>query len=210
MLGSRPRTKPIPMPLSSNSTKSSDPSCFDESKPMSSTLSYQRRRLIFMSVWLRCRGNGTRVFWRRISMLSTVWQVKRRARRGCSILLCNSENVVTTRTVSPFFYFYSHNFLEHLLTTYAVFDGAEPGPPFTTDQHLVDNAGKMLILDKLLKSMKAKGSRVLIFSQMSRMLDILEDYCQFRGHRKPRFISHHRFTTEMALTCHHRILPYWW
>jgi SWI/SNF-related matrix-associated actin-dependent regulator of chromatin subfamily A member 5 len=42
----------------------------------------------------------------------------------------------------------------------------------------------MVILDKLLKSMKAKGSRVLIFSQMSRVLDILEDYCQFRGHRK--------------------------
>lgn len=42
----------------------------------------------------------------------------------------------------------------------------------------------MVILDKLLKSMKAKGSRVLIFSQMSRVLDILEDYCQFRGHRE--------------------------
>lgn len=61
-----------------------------------------------------------------------------------------------------------------------LFDGAEPGPPYTTDEHLIDNAGKMLILDKLLKSMKAKGSRVLIFSQMSRVLDILEDYCQFR------------------------------
>jgi SNF2 family DNA or RNA helicase len=59
----------------------------------------------------------------------------------------------------------------------------EPGPPFTTDEHLIDNAGKMVILDKLLKSMKAQGSRVLIFSQMSRVLDILEDYCQFRGHR---------------------------
>lgn len=46
----------------------------------------------------------------------------------------------------------------------------------------MDNAGKMGVLDKLLKSMKAKGSRVLIFSQMSRVLDILEDYCQFRGH----------------------------
>ncbi|EIW69137.1 hypothetical protein TREMEDRAFT_68987 [Tremella mesenterica DSM 1558] len=57
----------------------------------------------------------------------------------------------------------------------------EPGPPYTTDQHLIDNAGKMVILDKLLKSMQAKGSRVLIFSQMSRVLDILEDYCQFRG-----------------------------
>ncbi|TCD66522.1 hypothetical protein EIP91_001298 [Steccherinum ochraceum] len=64
-----------------------------------------------------------------------------------------------------------------------LFDGAEPGPPYTTDEHLVDNCGKMVILDKLLKNMKAKGSRVLIFSQMSRMLDILEDYCLFRQYK---------------------------
>ncbi|KAG1729586.1 SNF2 family N-terminal domain-containing protein [Suillus lakei] len=62
-----------------------------------------------------------------------------------------------------------------------LFDGAEPGPPYTTDEHLIQNSGKMLILDKLLKSMNEKGSRVLIFSQMSRVLDILEDYCLFRG-----------------------------
>lgn len=61
-----------------------------------------------------------------------------------------------------------------------LFDGAEPGPPFTTDEHLVQAAGKMVVLDKLLKNLKAKGSRVLIFSQMSRVLDILEDYCLFR------------------------------
>ncbi|KIJ66629.1 hypothetical protein HYDPIDRAFT_174654 [Hydnomerulius pinastri MD-312] len=61
-----------------------------------------------------------------------------------------------------------------------LFDGAEPGPPYTTDEHLIENSGKMMILDKLLQSMKAKGSRVLIFSQMSRVLDILEDYCLFR------------------------------
>ncbi|BGP15381.1 hypothetical protein JCM10213_001427 [Rhodosporidiobolus nylandii] len=64
-----------------------------------------------------------------------------------------------------------------------LFDGAEPGPPFTTDEHLVEAAGKMVVLDKLLKSMKAKGSRVLIFSQMSRVLDILEDYCLFREYQ---------------------------
>ena len=58
----------------------------------------------------------------------------------------------------------------------------EPGPPYTTDEHLIENSGKMVILDKLLASMSAKGSRVLIFSQMSRMLDILEDYCLFRGY----------------------------
>ncbi|KAH9830446.1 SNF2 family DNA-dependent ATPase [Rhodofomes roseus] len=64
-----------------------------------------------------------------------------------------------------------------------LFDGAEPGPPYTTAEHLVENSGKMVILDKLLNSMKAKGSRALIFSQMSRMLDILEDYCLFRGYK---------------------------
>lgn len=63
-----------------------------------------------------------------------------------------------------------------------LFDGAEPGPPFTTDEHLVENAGKMKVLDKLLTLKKKQGSRVLIFSQMSRVLDILEDYCHFRGH----------------------------
>ncbi|KDQ53568.1 hypothetical protein JAAARDRAFT_72523 [Jaapia argillacea MUCL 33604] len=64
-----------------------------------------------------------------------------------------------------------------------LFDGAEPGPPYTTDEHLVQNSGKMIILDKLLKTMKEQGSRVLIFSQMSRVLDIMEDYCLFRGYK---------------------------
>jgi len=40
----------------------------------------------------------------------------------------------------------------------------------------------MIVLDKLLKRLKAQGSRVLLFSQMSRVLDILEDYCIFRGY----------------------------
>ncbi|OLY79233.1 ISWI chromatin-remodeling complex ATPase ISW2 [Smittium mucronatum] len=62
-----------------------------------------------------------------------------------------------------------------------LFNGAEPGPPYTTDEHLVANSGKMLVLDKLLKQKKQDGSRVLIFSQMSRLLDILEDYCNMRG-----------------------------
>lgn len=64
-----------------------------------------------------------------------------------------------------------------------LFDGAEPGPPYTTDEHLVDNAAKMVMLDKLLKRMRAQGSRVLIFSQMSRVLDILEDYSVMRGYK---------------------------
>lgn len=64
-----------------------------------------------------------------------------------------------------------------------LFDGAEPGPPYTTDEHLVFNSAKLKVLDKLLKKLKEEGSRVLIFSQMSRLLDILEDYCYFRGYK---------------------------
>lgn len=61
-----------------------------------------------------------------------------------------------------------------------LFDGAEPGPPYTTDEHLIFNSAKLKVLDQLLKKMKEQGSRVLIFSQMSRVLDIMEDYCFFR------------------------------
>jgi len=62
-----------------------------------------------------------------------------------------------------------------------LFDGAEPGPPYTTDEHLVYNCGKIVILDKLLPRLREQDSRVLIFSQMTRMLDILEDYVLWRG-----------------------------
>ncbi|KAH7326294.1 chromatin remodelling complex ATPase chain ISW1 [Stachybotrys elegans] len=64
-----------------------------------------------------------------------------------------------------------------------LFEGAEPGPPYTTDEHLIYNSGKMVVLDKLLARMQKQGSRVLIFSQMSRLLDILEDYCVFRQYK---------------------------
>jgi len=63
-----------------------------------------------------------------------------------------------------------------------LFDGAEPGPPYTTDQHIVENCGKMVLLDKLLTRLKQQGSRVLIFTQMTKILDILEDYCLWKNH----------------------------
>ncbi|KAE8712388.1 SWI/SNF-related matrix-associated actin-dependent regulator of chromatin subfamily A member 5 [Hibiscus syriacus] len=64
-----------------------------------------------------------------------------------------------------------------------LFQGAEPGPPYTTGDHLITNAGKMVLLDKLLQKLKERDSRVLIFSQMTRLLDILEDYLMFRGYQ---------------------------
>ncbi|XP_006005388.1 chromodomain-helicase-DNA-binding protein 8 isoform X2 [Latimeria chalumnae] len=51
--------------------------------------------------------------------------------------------------------------------------------PMAPDFHLqamVRSAGKLVLIDKLLPKLKAGGHKVLIFSQMVRCLDILEDY----------------------------------
>ena len=39
-----------------------------------------------------------------------------------------------------------------------LFDGAEPGPPYTTDEHIVQNCAKMLVVDKLLPKLQAQVS----------------------------------------------------
>ncbi|KAJ2863608.1 ATP-dependent DNA helicase Hrp3, partial [Coemansia asiatica] len=51
---------------------------------------------------------------------------------------------------------------------------------------LVNHSGKMVLLDKLLAKLKTGGHRVLIFSQMVRMLDILADYMALRGYAYQR------------------------
>lgn len=40
----------------------------------------------------------------------------------------------------------------------------------------------MVVFDKLLKALKEQDSRVLVFSQMTRMMDILEDYMHWKGY----------------------------
>ena len=50
---------------------------------------------------------------------------------------------------------------------------------------MVTDSGKMAVLDKLLSKLKIEGHRVLIYSQMTRMIDILEEYM---GHRCYRYI----------------------
>ncbi|KAI0565699.1 DNA helicase [Gracilaria domingensis] len=50
----------------------------------------------------------------------------------------------------------------------------------TTVEELIRASGKMILLDKLLLRLKERGHRVLIFSQMVKMLDILQDYCRMR------------------------------
>lgn len=46
---------------------------------------------------------------------------------------------------------------------------------YPTDKNqLVSDAGKLTVLDSLLKRLKERGHRVLIYSQMTKMIDLLE------------------------------------
>ena len=49
-------------------------------------------------------------------------------------------------------------------------------------ESIVTASGKMQIRDRMLKRLKAKGHRVVIFSQFTRMLDIVDDYLSLRGY----------------------------
>ncbi|KAF1327052.1 Swi snf matrix actin dependent regulator of subfamily a, partial [Globisporangium splendens] len=51
-----------------------------------------------------------------------------------------------------------------------------------TDERMVHAAGKLEVMDKMLKRLKRDGHKVLIFSQMTNVLDILEDYMGLRGY----------------------------
>ena len=61
-----------------------------------------------------------------------------------------------------------------------LFDGAEPGPPYTTDEHIIDNSGKMKVLDQMLTELLSRKHKILIFSQMTKMLDIIGDYLNYK------------------------------
>jgi SWI/SNF-related matrix-associated actin-dependent regulator of chromatin subfamily A member 5 len=63
-----------------------------------------------------------------------------------------------------------------------LFPGVEDRSQDPMGPHLFESCGKMVLLDKLLRRMKVLGHRVLIFSQMTRMIDILEDYFLSMGY----------------------------
>uniref|UniRef100_A0A8C9TSH1 Chromodomain helicase DNA binding protein 5 n=1 Tax=Scleropages formosus TaxID=113540 RepID=A0A8C9TSH1_SCLFO len=51
---------------------------------------------------------------------------------------------------------------------------------------LVKSSGKLTLLQKMLKKLKNEGHRVLIFSQMTKMLDLLEDFLEYEGYKYER------------------------
>lgn len=47
-------------------------------------------------------------------------------------------------------------------------------------RQLLESAGKLNLLDKMMVKLKEQGHRVLIYSQFQHMLDLLEDYCRHK------------------------------
>jgi SWI/SNF-related matrix-associated actin-dependent regulator of chromatin subfamily A member 5 len=62
-----------------------------------------------------------------------------------------------------------------------LFPKIEKGPPYIEGEHLISNSMKLKVLDVLLKKIKNENGKVLIFSQMTTLLNILDDYCRYRG-----------------------------
>ena len=55
-----------------------------------------------------------------------------------------------------------------------------------TGEQLIKSSGKMVLLDKLLPKLHSGGHKVLIFSQMVRVLDLLEDLLHLRDYKFER------------------------
>jgi len=52
--------------------------------------------------------------------------------------------------------------------------------------NLINSSGKMVVLDNLLKKLFEEKHQVVIFSQMTKILDILQDYCLFKKYNYSR------------------------
>ncbi|KAG1703838.1 hypothetical protein DVH05_006847 [Phytophthora capsici] len=66
-----------------------------------------------------------------------------------------------------------------------------------TDENIVKNSGKLQVLDQMLKELKRKGHKVLIFSQMTNVLDILEDYLLMREYSYCRLDGRTKLTDRV-------------
>ena len=72
----------------------------------------------------------------------------------------------------------SNGYLTPIYSTY----GGSPAsiPEFN---NLVNDSGKLQVLDKLLNQLRMEGHRCLIYSQMTKMIDILEEFMMFRKYK---------------------------
>ena len=73
-----------------------------------------------------------------------------------------------------------------------LFPGVEK-EPFELGEHLALNSSKLVMLDKMLTHFKALGRNVLIFSQFTAILDILQDFLNYKDY------AHERLDGSMRL-----------
>ncbi|XP_024982833.1 CHD3-type chromatin-remodeling factor PICKLE [Cynara cardunculus var. scolymus] len=59
-------------------------------------------------------------------------------------------------------------------------EGVEPEDTNEFYKQLLDSSGKLQLLDKMMVKLKEQGHRVLIYTQFQHMLDLLEDYCNYK------------------------------
>ncbi|KAH7434172.1 hypothetical protein KP509_06G004000 [Ceratopteris richardii] len=90
-----------------------------------------------------------------------------------------------------------------------LFDGVEP-EPFEEGEHLIKASGKLMVLDSILENLYNEKHRVLIYAQMTRTLDILQDYLVFRGYlyerldgsvrAEERFVAARKFCAKSIIS----------
>uniref|UniRef100_A0A183A7A7 Chromatin-remodeling ATPase INO80 n=1 Tax=Echinostoma caproni TaxID=27848 RepID=A0A183A7A7_9TREM len=88
-------------------------------------------------------------------------------------------------------------------------------PDFSRDIELISlatriaDSGKLVALDALLNELKPAGHRVLIYSQMTRMIDILEEFMIYRNHAYLRLDGSSRLSDRRDMVAQWQTNPRW-
>jgi ATP-dependent helicase STH1/SNF2 len=82
-----------------------------------------------------------------------------------------------------------------------VFDEVEDAvnPTRITDENLFRVAGKFELLDRILPKLHASGHRVLMFFQMTQIMNIMEDYLRFKNLTFLRLDGHTKAEDRTAM-----------
>ncbi|CAH8824713.1 unnamed protein product [Trichobilharzia szidati] len=73
----------------------------------------------------------------------------------------------------------------------------------------ISDSGKLTALDNLLTELKSNGHRVLIYSQMTRMIDILEEFMLYRKHAYLRLDGSSRLSDRRDMVAQWQTNPHW-
>ena len=168
-------------PWLSNFTKSCAPSWSVVSSRTWQKDCRRKRRHFLWLAWVRCRSSCIKSYYYVILRLLRA-KIQTAARWGCyQVSYLESKPIWW---LIPFVTFVQQQTailnivmqLRKCCNHPYLFEGVEDRTLDPLGEHLIENCGKLNMVDKLLKKLKERGSRVLIFTQMTRILDILEDY----------------------------------